>query len=486
VKRLWLGTILVLLLGACGGPGTFSEPPGAAAPRLAAVPVTAAEQARAAERLAEARDAYEAADYATARGIAEEVVNEFPGTTASVPALWIAAQSADRLGDFDAAAAHAERYAGVFPEGSPSRQQGLELAAAARAILESRPTGFLGAILPQTGSPVLTQYAELVLEGIRVGVDRFNAETGATIDVVVLDDGGNSERASAQIRELEERGVLGIVGPLLAPAIIAAAQARTTPDLAIVSPLEDVTPWRLENVVSLSSVDTRGAEALAEYAVSAGFQRVAVLYPRMREFERQAAAFMEAVRAAGGQVVADVPYDSGTTTFAQPLLQVRAATPAAVFVPAPVRDIRQMAPQFEYYGLSGSGLQILGGEEWATEELLRVIEPQHVEGVIAATPFVTGSDAIAWNEFVGWYENMHRRSLANAVPALGYDATRLLLTAIAGDPSPANVASRLRGIGGIRGATGVLTVRDGQVERRPFLVRIRSREPVLIQGAAGD
>ena len=485
VKRLWLAAICVMIVGACGGRGPVTAVPGTTSPRLAEVPVTAAEQARAAEMLAEAREALDDGNYAVARAIAEEIVSDMPGTTSSVPALWVAAQAAQRAGDYLAAAAHAERYASVYPEGSPQRRQGLEMATQARSMVPERLTGVLGAILPQTGSPVLTQYAELILEGIRIGVDRFNTETGAEIELVVLDDAGDTERASALVRELEGRGAFGVIGPLLAPSIVSAARARSSPDLAIVSPLEDVTPWGLENVVSLGSVDTRGAEALAQYAVSIGLDRIGVLYPRMREFELQAAAFIEALRAAGGQVVANVPYDSGTTTFAQPLVQLRAASPAAVFVPAPVRDIRQLAPQFEYYGLKGDSLQILGSEEWAAEELLRVIEPQHVEGVIAATPFLSGSDALAWDEFVGWYENTYRRSLANAVPALAYDATRLVLEAIAGDTRPASVSSRMRNLNAIRGATGILTVRDGYVERRPFLVRIESRVPVPIRAAGG-
>lgn len=484
MRRLWLVVAAcAFLAGACAGRGRFAEPPTATGPRLAAVPVTAAEQARAAELLAAARDAFAAGDLAAARALAEEVVERLPGTSAAVPALWLAAEAAYGMGDHAAAAAHAERYASVFPPGSAEAERGRQLAARAAEALAARPTGVLGAILPQSGSPVLSQYAELVLEGIRLGVDRFNAETGGNVELVVLDDGGDSERASALLRDLEARGVFGVIGPLLAPSIVAAAQARSGAGLAIVSPLEDMTPWQLRNVLSLSSVDTRGAEALAAYAVSAGLRRVAILYPRTREYERQAEAFAEAVRSAGGQVVAQVPYEQGTTTFAQHLLQIRSAAPAALFIPAPVRDIRQLAPQFAYYGLTELGLQILGSEEWASEELLRVIEPQHVEGVVAATPFLPESDVLAWREFVGMYENAYRRSLANPVPALGYDAARLLLLALAGDPAPAGVSNRLEALADVRGATGVLTVADGRVERTPFLVRIRDREPIPLQGA---
>ena len=58
---------------------------------------------------------------------------------------------------------------------------------------------------------------------------------------------------------------------------------------------------------------------------------------------------------------------------------------------------------------------------------------------------------------------MHRRSLTNPVPALGYDAASLALLAL---------TSGRADVTDFRGATGVLSLHQGTVTRRPFLVRI--------------
>ena len=59
----------------------------------------------------------------------------------------------------------------------------------------------------------------------------------------------------------------------------------------------------------------------------------------------------------------------------------------------------------------------------------------------------------------------HRRSLDHPLPALGYDAARLAARAL----TAGNVSVR-----DYRGATGVLTLNDDSVTRKPFLVRIQA------------
>src|SRR5690606_18522440 len=109
----------------------------------------------------------------------------------------------------------------------------------------------------------------------------------------------------------------------------------------IVAPLASESPGAA-NVYALNASDVLGAKLLARYAVAAGLERVGILYPRMPEYRRQAYAFMAEFREAGGVVVAEVPYDSGTTTFASQLRSIAGAGPQAIFVPAPERDVHQI------------------------------------------------------------------------------------------------------------------------------------------------
>lgn len=350
----------------------------------------------------------------------------------------------------------------VEPDGEPEPELPVD-----RAVVR------IGVVVPQTGEPTLQRYGELILEGVRLAAEAYT-DAGRQVELMIRDDGGVPSRTARLVAELEAAGVVGVVGPLLPDAVPEAARVRQSPDLVLVSPTAGTLPQGLANVYSVNADETRGAEALAEYAVRAGLDHVALLFPFMPQWERQAMAFADALRAAGGRVAAEVGYPPGTTTFSEPLAAVRASGANAVFIPAPPRDVRQLAPQLAYYGLTGDGVRILGGESWTDEEILRMVAARHLEGVIAVTTLFRESPEVGWTEFVDRYESTYRRLLDNPYPALGYDATLLLLAGQDGAAVTArDVAARVGVLDGVRGATGIFSVQGGAVLRRPFIVQIR-------------
>lgn len=337
----------------------------------------------------------------------------------------------------------------------------------------------LGVVLPQSGSPALEQYGQLVLEGVRLALQA--AGVGAP-ELVVLDDGGDAARDPGLVAQLEGRGAVAIIGPLLSPGLAASANARRDSMLVLVSPTASTVPADLPNVYTLNQPDTEGARALARYAVRDGARRLAMLYPRMEEYEQKAGAFAAALRTAGGTVLADVPYDSGTTTFRAQLRRIATANPDGLVVFAPERDVRQLAPQISYYGVSGKGLKLYGGENWTSEEILRLVDAKYTNGVVACTPLVRESGAAAWQDFTALYESAYKRTLDTPFPALGYDAARMVLSAMGrGRPRPAEVARVLARLHGFRGATGILVTGPGGLTRQPFLVRIEDGKLVPVE-----
>ncbi|MBI4544429.1 MAG: penicillin-binding protein activator [Gemmatimonadetes bacterium] len=495
-SRRFVPGILFLALACRAGESPPGRGPDPLPPPLSRVPASSAEQAAAAELLSRARSAYERGNVVAARQMAEEVVGHYPGAPASSPALWLAARAAFAQGDYGAAAKFAERYAILFPEESRPAREARELAAQSRAevsgaaagrpVMPARAVLQVGVILPQSGSPYLKQYADLVLEGVRLAVQAAAGPEMPQIELVVVDDGGDAARAAALIRELEGRGVIGVIGPLLSPAVAAAARSRSDTSLVIISPTASELLANLPNVYSLNAGDVQAAAALAEYAARNGMLRVGLLYPRIRDFQRKGEAFVRVFTRLGGRVVADVPYDSGTTTFAQPIQRLMDTSLDAVFVPVPERDVRQIAPQLAYYGLAEKGVQVLGGEAWVSEEVRRLVEPRFLEGVTAATPLYHSSSEVAWQEFLEAYEATYRRSLDNPFPGLGYDAAQLLLAPLrSGRANPGELAAQVARTAGLRGATGLLSVRGGSVVRRPFLVRLTGGQLVPVAPSSG-
>ncbi|HSK19078.1 MAG TPA: penicillin-binding protein activator [Longimicrobiales bacterium] len=315
----------------------------------------------------------------------------------------------------------------------------------------------IGLIVSSTGSSVLEQYADLVMEGVRVAEDAASTPR-RDVEVVVRDDGGTTAGAERAVRELEQAGVRVIVGPLVDEALIAAARARSSDDVVIISPTAVSDPFGVRNAYALNVVDTRGAEALGDYGRR--WSHVGVLYSRAPESSRQARAFIDAYSRGGRGAVTEAPFASGATNVTAQLTQLREAGVEALYFPASEREIQSILPQLEYAGLDG--VQMLGNESWVGDAARRA-PPRVLQGAIIATPLLQESSDVAWLEFVSRYENMHRRSLTNPVPALGYDAAVLALQALTSGNST---------VRDFRGATGVLSLQSGTVTRRPFLVRI--------------
>lgn len=193
----------------------------------------------------------------------------------------------------------------------------------------------------------------------------------------------------------------------------------------------------------------------------------------------QLAAFADAVRARDGEIVASVAYDDTATTYADPMTLLRAERPQAIYAPASTpMSVIQMAPQFSFYGLRG--VQVLGDAEWSDPQVARLVEPRFINGTVISTFLDRSSPAVRWTEFQELYERTYRKGLQdNLVPALAYDATRLVLHALPwGFPRRSAVSRSFSRIRGFPGATGVFTVEPGAVTRAPFLLQFKDRELV--------
>jgi ABC-type branched-subunit amino acid transport system substrate-binding protein len=512
VRKTW-GLWPVLLLLACTVGETPPQPPVSEPPIEPtaeepgpAEPGAGAEVRGAEELLAESRRAYDRAELEESLRLAEQVVAEYPGSTSEAEARWLAAQAAFALGRYQEAGELADEVA--------DRTRG-ERETEAEALVElaedalERPSqvAVVGAVLPRSGPRVLVRYADWVLEGMQLAVEEAETRQNRRIDLVVVDDEGGL-RVREAVRELERQGAVAIVGPLLPEHIASAAGARSDGGLVMVSPTSTERP-RWPEAFSINSYDARGARELGQYAADLGFTQAAILYSRSADFEGKAEAFAREFRELGGVVRTMVPYDSGTTTFGPHMERVLAAVgardisagqlegetassaaggeawatsgsrgPFALFVAAPDRDVPQIAPQVAFYGLDAAGAQVFGDEAWASASVRRVVPNRDLEGVIASSRFPPDrASATADPDFIAAYEDRYRRSLANPLPALGYDAANLILQALPNRMlTPGALARRFGLLAGIRGATGLLSVRGERVIRTPYLVVIRGGE----------
>lgn len=498
----WIGpAFLAIALGCTVGEARPEGP--AATPRAEApderapadrTAAGAEAESAAAELLAAAQAAYDAGELEATLEVAGRILRDHRGTGSAGPARWLAARAAFGQGRYAEAQELATEYAAGLPRGS-------EAAAEARGLVElaadalGRPAtdaAVIGALLPRTGSRILVQYGDWVLEGIELAIREAQRRDGRAVRLVVADDGGGTRTAEA-MAELERRGAVAVIGPLMPQELSAAVGARTTTQLVLVSPTIAEPPTHWANIYSVVGGDTRGAEELARYAFDVGLADATVLHARGPEYERRANAFIAEYQARGGRIRATVPYDSGTTTFEPHMRRILSTMPSdgrdrrgdmprsfALFVAAPDRDVPQIAPQIAFYGVDAAGAQVLGDAAWASAPVRRLVSGRDLEGVIAASPLPAGrADGVADPDFVELFERTYRRSLNNALPAFGHDAAFMVLQALPNRAlTPGATARRFELLAGIPAATGTLSVRGGRIVRVPHLVVIRNGELV--------
>lgn len=356
----------------------------------------------------------------------------------------------------------------------------------AGAILGGDPEGILGssatfaALLPSSGSPALTEFGELIEEGVRLAVEMDSRQHRVPVVLQVADDEGRPERGAQVARQLEQQGVFGFIGPLLDPSVDAVARGRQG-SAPIISPTARMLPQDIDGVYSLSSVDPAAALLLADYAGQAGFQRVAVVFPGTAEAREEARIFGDAYRrnSASGTIL-EIPYTPGQTSFSETMLEVETFEADALVLPLGPDDIELLAPQIAFFGVDTLGVQVMGTSAWALDDVLGAIATRHTDNVIVATARHPDGVRPSYATFTEEYEQFFQKSLVSRVPALGYDAAALLIEAFrrSGARNPAELRQALENIRDFPGTTGRLSVIDGRIVREHILVRLDNRRLV--------
>ncbi len=339
-------------------------------------------------------------------------------------------------------------------------------------------SGTLGTLLSPSGPPTLRQLSEQLRDGVEVAL--LAPEFRGGVRLLGEDDGGSPGQASGALGRLEGNSPLGIVGPLTEPAMESALRGRSR-DLPVISPTAPLLRTDFRGAYSLAGPDPEAPRALARLALDQGVREAVLLHPRDPTEEQEAQWFRQAFQDGGGRVTGTVTYVPGTTSLAQPMREVLALRPRALVLLLPPEDVEIVAPQVAFFGVDDlEGLLLLGSPAFSSEGVLSSVPTRHTEGVLSVAPHVGEGYGPLWESFVGAYEEHFRRTLRSPIPALGYDAARLLLEGarLGGGSAPEDVLTGLTRIQDFQGATGTFSVRDGRLVRRYVPVRIENRTRV--------
>jgi ABC-type branched-subunit amino acid transport system substrate-binding protein len=137
----------------------------------------------------------------------------------------------------------------------------------------------IGALVPLT-RPGWVEAGRHLLAGLELAVREVDGAGGGPLELVVRDTAADPQRAAAAVDELARMGVAGLAGEyhsVVARAAAARADALGLPFLCSSAVLDALTEQPTDWVARLSPPQSRGWRIYADFLLSAGHRRIAVV-----------------------------------------------------------------------------------------------------------------------------------------------------------------------------------------------------------------
>jgi len=342
-------------------------------------------------------------------------------------------------------------------------------------IAPSSPTSVkVGLILPfdyQIG----TKYgAELAMSEI----NKDGGILGVPLELVIKDNQDNPELSAKLAEELITKNkVTAIVGPNYssnALKVAPVAQKYKVPMVATTATNPSVTDSG-EFVFLSSFSDNFQGKVMANFARdSLRAQTAALLADEGDAYVvGLSQIFEDNFKALGGNIVASETYSAGDTDFTIQLTAIAAQAPDIIFMPGFVPEVPlaiKQARTIPQKGASGITATFLGGDGWEDSDLVE-IAGNAIEDCYFSNLFSHETEDATARDFVQSYRSMFGIT-PNAAAALGYDAVKLVVTAMrrAGSVNKNAIRDELANTRGYKGATTLLDYNERRHPRKSAVI----------------
>jgi branched-chain amino acid transport system substrate-binding protein len=342
------------------------------------------------------------------------------------------------------------------------------------ATAESGPI-LIGEVSPLSGSEA--NYGQSVDHGIQLAVEQINAKggiKGRKLSLRTEDDQSRADVAANVMKSLVSQehvaAVLGDVTSTLSLAIAPIAQENGVPMITPSSTNAKITKIG-DDIFRTCFTDSFQGGAMARFARDTlKLSQIAILRDAASEYSVGLAdAFVEAFKAAGGQIVDDEAYHKGDLDFRPKWSRIKVARPQAVFVPGYDNDVAFIARQAHEIGIPAS-VPLLGGDGWDSSGLLEV-GGTALDGSYFSNHYSADDTDPRVQAFVSAYEKRFGAK-PDALAAMGYDAAGVLAGALerAANPSGPALRDAIAATRNFPGVTGKITINADRNGATPAVV----------------
>jgi branched-chain amino acid transport system substrate-binding protein len=321
--------------------------------------------------------------------------------------------------------------------------------------------------------------------GLQMALDEANASggiNGVKLSKQMYDDAGIPDQAKIVVQKLvDQDGVTAVIGEVASSNSLAAApvcQQAKVPMITPASTNPKVTQVG-DYVFRTCFIDPFQGAVMASFAFkNLKARRAAVFKDSGQAYSTGLASYFEdTFKKLGGTIVIDEAYTSGAVDYRSQLATIKAGAPDVVFVPGYYTEVGTIGREARELGIT---VPLLGGDGWDSDKLFAGAG-NSMEGCYFSNHYSVDSTDPHVKKFVADFKAKNSGAVPDAMAALAYDATRILLDGMkrAGKPSDGSYTSdayraKLRdAIAATKsfvGVTGTITVGPDRNAIKPAVV----------------
>lgn len=287
----------------------------------------------------------------------------------------------------------------------------------------------IGGLAPLTGNVAV--YGVATQRGVDLYVEQINAAGGVLgkqVEMVWYDEKGDAAEAVNAYNRLVG-DVVALIGDVTSKPTIAVAELAALDNMPMISATAtayDVTTPG-ENIFRACFLDPYQGNTMAVYAAqNLGKKNAAVIYNIADDYSTGLAeSFKSKFEELGGTVVAYEAYGASDIDFKSQLTNIASKNPDVIFMPDYYNIVAMIAKQAREAGLD---MTFLGADGW--DGLLTVVDdPSILDGCYFCNHYSTDDPDENVQNFLTSYTEKYNETPVS-FSALGYDAAKILLTAI--------------------------------------------------------
>jgi len=332
----------------------------------------------------------------------------------------------------------------------------------------------IGIAEPMTGAMAVG--GELCMQGYELAHEQRPTVLGKTVELVLVDNKSDKvESASAVSRLIEKEGVVAVFVGYGSSCAIPGGEVADKAGIPMLSAsaTNPLVTYGKEFVFRACFIDPFQGEVMARYTFeNLGIKKAALLVDIAQDYSVGLAKFYrDTYKKLGGEIVADVKYNTGDQDFSAQLTQIINSGAEALFFPGYFGDVALIAIQGRELGYTG---KYLGGDTLHNPVLIE-LAGEAAEGLVASTFFAEDAPVIPESEkFVELFKAKYNE-IPNAVSILTYDVYNLMLDAIerAGSFDPVAIKDALAATKDFPGAGGSITINEiGDAVKPAVVVKV--------------